>query len=108
MLIPAHSGVEEMLWPCSGSQIPCSQMISMNISPPLASAASSVATLPAVNARIPNSCRRNIGALTRYSIPSGHARHRGSRPDRHMALADRDLDVLEVNDRELRAELLRI
>ena len=34
MKMPAHSGVCSKLKPCCGSQMPCSQMISMNISPP--------------------------------------------------------------------------
>ncbi len=47
--------------------MPCSQMISMNCSPPRAIAASSVAALPAANALIRNSFRSNIGSATRSS-----------------------------------------
>ena len=48
--------------------MPCSQMISMNISPPRPSDASSVAMLPAVKARMRNSPRLNIGSSLRSSI----------------------------------------
>ena len=44
--MPAHSGVAQKLYPCSGSQIPCSQMISMNINPPRLSEARKLAMLP--------------------------------------------------------------
>ena len=43
-------------------------MISMNISPPRLSAARKLASTPAVNARILNSCSRNIGSATRVSM----------------------------------------
>ena len=43
--------------------MPCSQMMSMNIRPPRLNAARKLANSPAVNARILNSCRRNIGLL---------------------------------------------
>ena len=71
--MPAHSGVEEKLIPRSGSQIPCSQMISMNISPPRDRAESREARLPAAKARILNSGRRNIGAATRRSTATNSA-----------------------------------
>ena len=48
MWIPAWSGVEAKLQPCAGSQIPCSQMISMNISPPRASAERKLENTPKV------------------------------------------------------------
>ena len=48
--------------------MPWSQMISMNCSPPRATEASSVAALPAANARIRSSFRSNIGASTRCSM----------------------------------------
>jgi hypothetical protein len=31
--MPAQNGVRSKLYPCCGSQMPCSQMISMNIRP---------------------------------------------------------------------------
>ena len=34
MAIPAHNGVRAKSYPCSGNQMPCSQMMSMNIRPP--------------------------------------------------------------------------
>ena len=48
--------------------MPCSQMISMNISPPRATAARKVESVPKVKARIRNRVRRNIGSATRSSI----------------------------------------
>ena len=48
--------------------MPCSQMISMNWRPPRAMEASSVAALPAANARIRISRRSNMGLLTRSSM----------------------------------------
>ncbi len=48
--------------------MPCSQMISMNCSPPWASAAARVAALPALKARIRNRLNRTIGSATRVSI----------------------------------------
>ena len=69
--MPAHSGVEEKLYPCNGSQIPCSQMISMNIKPPRLSEARKLAALPAEKARMRNRERRNIGCFTLVStIPN--------------------------------------
>ena len=73
--MPAHSGVCEKLYPCSGSQIPCSQMISMNISPPRLSEARKLAALPAEKARMRKRERRNIGCFTRVStMPKTTAR----------------------------------
>ena len=66
--MPAHNGVRTASYPCRGSQIPWSQMISMNISPPRLIPERRVDTLPAVNARIRNSDSRNIGSGTRFSI----------------------------------------
>ncbi len=68
MKIPAQRGVEAKLKPWLGSQIPWSQMIRMNISPPRPSEASRLARLPAAKARIRNRPMRNIGALTLVSI----------------------------------------
>ena len=48
--------------------MPCSQMISMNISPPRAIAERKVDSVPNVNARMRNSGRRNIGSATRPSM----------------------------------------
>ncbi len=48
--------------------MPCSQMISMNISPPRAIAARKVERVPKVKARMRNSASRNIGSATRRSI----------------------------------------
>ena len=42
--------------------MPCSQMISMNISPPRATAERNVESVPNVKARMRNSGRRNIGS----------------------------------------------
>ena len=67
MAMPAHNGVSAKLLPCCGSQMPCSQMISMSCSPPRPRAPSSPATLPAVNARIRNRLSRNIGSGTLVS-----------------------------------------
>src|SRR6266542_1996308 len=47
--------------------MPCSQMISMNCSPPRPIAASSPAALPAANARLRNRSRWNIGSALRRS-----------------------------------------
>lgn len=47
--------------------MPCSQMMSMNISPPRASAASRLAVMPAVKGRILKSGSLNIGCGTRVS-----------------------------------------
>jgi hypothetical protein len=43
-------------------------MISMNIRPPRATADRNVESVPNVNARIRNSCSRNMGWATRRSI----------------------------------------
>ena len=48
--------------------MPCSQMISMNISPPRLSEASRLAVTPALKARILKSCRRNMGSATLVSM----------------------------------------
>ena len=56
--------------------MPCSQMISMNISPPRPSEASSVAMLPKLKARIRNSWRRNIASSRRTSITANTASSR--------------------------------
>ena len=48
--------------------MPCSQMISMNINPPRATAERNVESVPNVKARIRNSGNRNIGSSTRHSI----------------------------------------
>ncbi len=68
MAIPAHSGVTLKAYPCCGSQIPWSQMISMNISPPRLSAARKLASTPLVKARILNSWSRNMGSATLVSM----------------------------------------
>ncbi len=64
---PALNGVSAKSVPCSGSQIPCSQMISTNISPPRESADRKVESVPNVNARIRSSCSLNIGSFDRNS-----------------------------------------
>src|SRR6185437_9799089 len=66
--MPAHSGVCSKSYPCSGSQMPCSQMINMNCMPPRAIEDSSVAMLPVANARILNRPSENIGFRTRDSM----------------------------------------
>ena len=72
--MPAHSGVWLKLYPCSGSQMPCSQMISMNCMPPRPSASIRLARLPQAKARILNRESRNSGSATLVSttpkIPS--------------------------------------
>ena len=60
--MPAHSGVSVKSSRAAGSQMPCSQMMSMNISPPRATAERNVDSVPNVNARMRNSGRRNIGS----------------------------------------------
>ena len=55
--------------------MPCSQMISMNMRPPLARAARKVDSVPKVKARIRNSDRRNIGSGARRSIITNATRH---------------------------------
>ena len=72
--MPAHSGVSAKLFPCCGSQIPCSQMISMNWIPPRPRAPSIPAMLPAVNARTLNRLSRNIGAGTLVSTQQNTTR----------------------------------
>ena len=57
-------GVRLKLKPWRGSQIPWSQMISMNMRPPRPTPASREERLPAVKARILNSGKRNIGSAT--------------------------------------------
>ena len=47
--------------------MPCSQMISMNISPPRATADRNVDSVPNVKARMRNSGSRNIGCAARFS-----------------------------------------
>ena len=54
--------------------MPCSQMISMNCRPPRAIEASSVAALPAANARIRSSRRSNMGDSTRSSMKQNATR----------------------------------
>ncbi len=68
MAMPAHNGVRAKSKPCRGSQIPCSQMMSMNMRPPRPTAARKLASTPAVKARIRNSGRRNMGSATRVSM----------------------------------------
>ncbi len=65
--MPAHNGVSEKLYPCRGSQIPCSQMINMNIRPPRLSEARKLATFPALNALMRKRESRNIGWATLVS-----------------------------------------
>ena len=65
--MPAHSGVFSKLYPCSGSQMPCSQMISMNCRPPRPTAITKLARLPIANARIRNIDSLNSGSATRVS-----------------------------------------
>ena len=66
--MPAHRGVRTKLYPCRGSQMPCNQMISMNMSPPRPIDARRVDTLPALKALILNSESRNIGSKTLLSM----------------------------------------
>ncbi len=54
--------------------MPCSQMISMNCSPPRPRADKKVDRVPKVNARILNSPSRNIGAATLVSTSTNSAR----------------------------------
>ena len=65
---PARSGVWVKSTPCSGSQIPWSQMINMNSSPPRATAARNDEIVPNENARIRISESLNIGSVARRSI----------------------------------------
>ena len=53
--------------------MPCSQMISMNCSPPWASRTEKPATLPAVKARMRNSPSWNIGSAIRLSMTANAA-----------------------------------
>src|ERR1700683_134188 len=99
--MPAHSGVWLKLYPCSGSQMPCSQMMSMNCTPPRPSAMSRLATLPAANARMRNSDSRNSGSGTLVSTQPEGGRgpaapgvgppHRGAAV-RQQAVGDPDQD----------------
>ena len=67
--------------------MPCSQMMSMNIRPPRATADRKVESVPKVKARMRNSGRRNIGSATLRSTmtkatrlttaPASRARTRG-------------------------------
>ena len=68
MKIPAQNGVSSKLEPCNGSQIPCSQMMSMNIRPPRPIADKNVARVPKVKALIFSSDSRNIGSATCVSM----------------------------------------
>ncbi len=54
--------------------MPCSQMISMNIRPPRATAERNVESVPNVNARIRNSGSWNIGSATRRSTATNATR----------------------------------
>ena len=78
--MPAHSGVDVKLYPCSGNQIPCSQMMSMNMSPPRPTAARKLDSVPKVNARMRNNPRRNMGFSTRLSITANPARNTAPSP----------------------------
>src|SRR5215475_11345372 len=62
--MPAHSGVSAKLYPCSGNQMPCSQMISMNCNPPRPIEASRPARLAPAKVGFLNSPMRNIGSAT--------------------------------------------
>ncbi len=77
--MPAHSGVALKLYPCSGSQIPCSQMISMNISPPRPTAARKLDIVPNVKARMRNSGSRNMGLGTLLSTTTNQQRNAAPR-----------------------------
>ena len=66
--------------------MPCSQMISMNISPPRATAERNVESVPNVNARIRNSGRRNIGSSTRHSISAKATSETTPAPSRAITL----------------------
>ena len=68
MAIPAHNGVRAKSYPWRGSQIPWSQITSMNISPPRLRAARKLAKTPDVKARILNSWSRNMGSATFVSM----------------------------------------
>ena len=66
--MPAHSGVWLYEYPCSGNQMPCSQMMSTNCRPPRATATAKAAMLPAVKARIRKRLSWNSGSATLVSI----------------------------------------
>ena len=72
--IPALSGVAAKLTPCRGSQIPWSQMMSMNISPPRAIEDRKFASTPNVYGRMRKRSRWNIGSFTRVSIRTNATR----------------------------------
>ena len=72
--MPAHNGVWEKLYPCWGSQMPCSQMISMNWIPPRPIADKKPASTEVVNARIRNSVNRIMGLGTLNSIRTNRIR----------------------------------
>ena len=73
--MPAHRGVTLKAEPCRGNQIPWSQMMSMNISPPRLRAARKLASTPLVKARILNSCSRNMGWGTLVSMMQNTTRN---------------------------------
>ena len=73
--MPAHNGVTANAYPCRGSQIPWSQMMSMNISPPRPSAPRKLAKTPAEKARILKSWSRNIGSSLWSSIQQNTTRN---------------------------------
>ena len=60
--------------------MPCSQMISMNISPPRATAERNVESVPNVKARMRNRGRRNIGSATRRSTAANATRNAAPAP----------------------------
>src|ERR1700722_2602829 len=72
--MPAQSGVWLKLYPCSGSQMPCSQMISMNCMPPRPRASIRFARLPQKKARILNSDSRNNGSAPLVSTTPNRTR----------------------------------
>ncbi len=67
MKIADHSGVDSKEYPCSGNQMPCSQMISMNCSPPRATAELRLARLPKAKGAMRNSRKSSIGRAARRS-----------------------------------------
>ena len=62
--------------------MPCSQMISMNIRPPRATADRKVESVPKVKARMRNSGSLNIGSATRFSIEKKAAMQTAAAPSR--------------------------
>src|SRR6478736_4105184 len=80
--------------------MPCSQMMSMNIRPPRATADRKVDSVPKVKARMRKSGRRNIGSATRRSTSTKATRliaAPAAPPDRMPAgraypVGDRDHD----------------